>query len=75
MTPESFNLAVVVAVQDDLVTFQMAETNPKPLLKNEVVYICPQRQGGDYEEKLKAGEVWVYFQNFQPNKPEKIPVG
>ena len=54
MTPESFNPAVVVAVQDDLVTFQMAETNPKPLLKNEVVYICPQRQNGDYEEKLKA---------------------
>jgi len=27
------------------------------------------------EEKLKEGEVWVHFQNFQPNKAEKIPVG
>jgi len=27
------------------------------------------------EEKLKEGEVWVHFQNFQPNKAEKIPIG
>jgi len=46
--------ATVVAVQDDLVTIQMAETNPRPLLKNEVVYICLQRNGGEREEKLKA---------------------
>ena len=26
------------------------------------------------ETKLKNGEVWVNFQNFQPNKPDKIPV-
>ena len=26
-------------------------------------------------QKLKQGEVWVNFQNFQPNKPEKIPLG
>jgi len=25
-------------------------------------------------EKLKKGEVWVNFQNFQPNKKEKIAV-
>ena len=27
------------------------------------------------ESKLDDGEVWVNFLNFQPNKPEKIPVG
>jgi len=25
--------------------------------------------------KLQQGQVWVNFQNFQPNKPEKIPLG
>jgi V/A-type H+-transporting ATPase subunit A len=54
MTTESFNTARIVAVQDDLVTFQMADSQPRPMLKNEVVYICPQRQTGDREEKLKA---------------------
>ena len=27
------------------------------------------------EAKLADGEVWINFQNFQPNKTEKIPVG
>ena len=54
MTTESFNTATIVAVQDDLVTFQMADSLPRPMLKNEVVYICPQRQTGDRAEKLKA---------------------
>ncbi len=49
-----YHPATVVAVQDDLVTIQMAEANPRPLLKNEVVYICLQRRSGDRDEKLKA---------------------
>ena len=51
---ETFNLARVVAVQEDLVTIKMAETQGKPLIKNEVVYICPQRQTEGRTEKLKA---------------------
>lgn len=51
---ETFNLAQVVAVQEDLVTIKMAETQGKPLIKNEVVYICPQRQTEGRTEKLKA---------------------
>jgi len=38
---EVLNLARVVAVQEDLVTIKMAESNPRPIVKNEVVYICP----------------------------------
>lgn len=49
-----FHPASVVAVQDDLVTIQMAERKPRPLLKNEVIYICLQRRSGDRQEKLKA---------------------
>lgn len=51
---ETFNPARVVAVQEDLITLEMADTNPRPLVKNEVVYICPQRHSGDRAEKLKA---------------------
>jgi V/A-type H+-transporting ATPase subunit A len=51
---EVLNLARVVAVQEDLVTIKMAESNPRPIVKNEVVYICPQRQSGGRAEKLKA---------------------
>jgi V/A-type H+-transporting ATPase subunit A len=51
---EVLNLARVVAVQEDLVTIQMAKSNPRPLVKNEVVYICPQRQSEGRTEKLKA---------------------
>ncbi|MDJ0728981.1 MAG: V-type ATP synthase subunit A [Crocosphaera sp.] len=54
MMAETFNLARVVAVQEDLVTIKMAETQGKPLIKNEVVYICPQRQTEGRTEKLKA---------------------
>ena len=49
-----YHPASVVAVQDDLVTIQMAETQPRPLLKNEVIYICLQRRGDARQEKLKA---------------------
>ena len=51
---EVFNLARVVAVQEDLVTIKMAESHPRPIVKNEVVYICPQRQSEGRTEKLKA---------------------
>jgi V/A-type H+-transporting ATPase subunit A len=51
---ETFNLAQVVAVQEDLVTIKMADSNARPVVKNEVVYICPQRQSGGRTEKLKA---------------------
>lgn len=51
---ETFNPARVVAVQEDLVTIKMADTNPKPIIKNEVIYICPQRKSNGRQEKLKA---------------------
>ena len=51
---EVFNLARVVAVQEDLVTIKMAESHPRPIVKNEVVYICPQRKTEGRAEKLKA---------------------
>jgi V/A-type H+-transporting ATPase subunit A len=57
---DSFNTARVVAVQDDLVTIAMAVTNPRPILKNEVVYICPQRGEGDRPERLKAEVLRVH---------------
>jgi len=49
-----FNLARVVAVQDDLVTIAMDAERPRPILKNEVIYICPRRLDGDRQERLKA---------------------
>ncbi|MGK7906676.1 MAG: hypothetical protein AB4040_05525 [Synechococcus sp.] len=51
---EMFNWARVIAVQEDLVTIKMAESNARPLVKNEVVYICPQRESKGRTEKLKA---------------------
>ena len=51
---EVFNPARIVAVQEDLVTIEMAQTAPRPLVKNEVIYICPQRHSGSRAEKLKA---------------------
>ncbi len=53
---DTFNPARVIAVQEDLVTIVMAESNPRPIVKNEVVYICPRRQSEGRVEKLK-GEV------------------
>ena len=50
----AFNPARVVAVQEDLVTIAMAESNDRPIVKNEMVYICPQRQNKGRAEKLKA---------------------
>ncbi|HBR97434.1 MAG TPA: V-type ATP synthase subunit A [Gammaproteobacteria bacterium] len=47
-------LARVVAVQDDLVTLEVPETDGQPLMKNEVVYICPRRLNDGRQERLKA---------------------
>ncbi|RQH22571.1 hypothetical protein D5R40_01190 [Okeania hirsuta] len=41
---QTFNPAQVIAVQEDLVTIKRTSTHARPLIKNEVVYICPQRQ-------------------------------
>lgn len=51
---ETFNPARVVAVQEDIVTITMAESGSRPLTKNEVVFICPQRVSAGRAEKLKA---------------------
>jgi V/A-type H+-transporting ATPase subunit A len=60
MTPAPFNLARVVAVQDDLVTIAMADTDPRPILKNEVIHILPSRLDGDRQERLKAEVLRVH---------------
>ncbi len=50
--------ANVVSVQDDLVVIQAAEKNgePRPLMKNEVVYVRPKPRHGERQERLK-GEI------------------
>ncbi|MEX1315760.1 MAG: hypothetical protein AB1Z22_01385, partial [Synechococcaceae cyanobacterium] len=55
-----FRPARVVAVQDDLVTIAMDPERPRPILKNEVVYICPRRLDGDRQERLKAEVLRVH---------------
>ena len=54
MTEATLNPARVVAVQEDIVAIQMAAEHPRPLIKNEVIYICPQRESEGRSEKLKA---------------------
>ncbi len=44
--------ASVVAVSDDVITVESTPEAERPLIKNEVVFICPRISGG--EEKLKA---------------------
>ncbi|ESA33648.1 atp synthase subunit a [Leptolyngbya sp. Heron Island J] len=51
---EMYKPARVVAVQEDIVTIKMAPTDGRPLTKNEVVYISPQRRNEGRTEKLKA---------------------
>ncbi|MBV9672416.1 MAG: V-type ATP synthase subunit A [Verrucomicrobia bacterium] len=46
--------AQIVAVQADLVTIKTLGSNPRPLIKNEVVYIVARRQPEKYIERLKA---------------------
>ena len=57
---DSFNSARVVAVQDDLVTIAMATTAPRPILKNEVLYILPKHKEGERQERLKAEVLRVH---------------
>ncbi|MEO1002538.1 MAG: V-type ATP synthase subunit A [Cyanobacteria bacterium J06638_7] len=57
---DRYNRAHVVAVQDDLVTIAMDAERPRPILKNEVVYICPRRLDGDRQERLKAEVLRVH---------------
>ncbi|MEM7062322.1 MAG: V-type ATP synthase subunit A [Cyanobacteria bacterium P01_B01_bin.77] len=51
---EMYEPARVVAVQEDIVTIKMVPTDGRPLTKNEVVYISPQRQSAGRTEQLKA---------------------
>ena len=51
---EMYKPAKVIAVQEDIVTIKMAPTDGRPLTKNEVVYIAPQRQREGRTERLKA---------------------
>ena len=44
--------ASVVAVSDDVITVESTPEAKQPLIKNEVVFICPRASGG--QEKLKA---------------------
>lgn len=48
--------ARVSSVQDDLVTIEtlMTDEGPAPIMKNEVVYICPTRKEDGRQERLKA---------------------
>ncbi|NER81684.1 MAG: V-type ATP synthase subunit A [Leptolyngbya sp. SIO1D8] len=50
----TYTPARVVAVQEDIVTIKMAPSGGRPLTKNEVVYISPQRQSEGRAERLKA---------------------
>ncbi len=48
--------AKVVAVSDDVVTVESLAhlEQGRPLIKNEVVYICPRSSNAQHQEKLKA---------------------
>jgi len=48
--------ARVSSVQDDLVTIEtlMTDEGPAPIMKNEVIFICPARREDGRQEKLKA---------------------
>src|SRR6202795_3958959 len=46
--------ARVSAVQANLVTIEAAKAAQRPLTKNEVVCIVPQRETTPYQERLKA---------------------
>jgi V/A-type H+-transporting ATPase subunit A len=48
------HLARVVAVQEALITMELPQQAPQPLVKNEVVYILPRRQSRGRQERLKA---------------------
>src|SRR5258708_14362334 len=52
--PAATTGARVISVQANLVTIEVAEAAPRPLTKNEVVCILPQRETAQYQERLKA---------------------
>jgi V/A-type H+-transporting ATPase subunit A len=52
--PVASNGARVISVQANLVTIEVAEPAQRPLTKNEVVCIVPQRETTQYQERLKA---------------------
>ena len=51
---ETFERARVIAVQEDIVTIEMAKSGGRPLVKNEVIYICPPPEPEARAERLKA---------------------
>ena len=48
--------ARVVSVQESFITIEASKVNGEyfPLMKNEVVYICPSREREDWKERLKS---------------------
>src|SRR5260370_7007646 len=52
--PAATTGARVISVQANLVTIEVAEAAHRPLTKNEVVCIVPQRETVQYQERLKA---------------------
>src|SRR5258708_7563187 len=52
--PVASHGARVISVQANLVTIEVAEGAHRPLTKNEVVRIVPQRETAEYQERLKA---------------------
>ncbi|MBF0620958.1 MAG: V-type ATP synthase subunit A [Magnetococcales bacterium] len=48
------NPARIIAVQESFVTIRMADSNARPLMKNEMVEICPQQGSAEYPVRLKA---------------------
>ncbi|HET9375989.1 MAG TPA: hypothetical protein VFO40_13525, partial [Chthoniobacterales bacterium] len=52
--PAASTGARVISVQANLVTIEVAEAAHRPLIKNEVVCIVPQRESVQYQERLKA---------------------
>jgi V/A-type H+-transporting ATPase subunit A len=51
---ETVEMARVVAVQEDIITLERAPRGGRPLVKNEVVYICPRRASEGRNERLMA---------------------
>ncbi|MGN7610490.1 V-type ATP synthase subunit A [Magnetococcales bacterium HHB-1] len=48
------NPARIIAVQESFVTIRMADDGGRPLVKNEMVEICPKISGNSRQERLKA---------------------
>src|SRR5260370_17398813 len=57
--PAATTGARVISVQANLVTIEVAEAAHRPLIKNEVVCIIPQRETVQYQERLKPAVLRV----------------